>query len=113
MFCPNCGAKAAAGSVQCTQCGESFSFVEKRQTGSPFKSFLILLVSFFIMPWKTINATLQQLRELGNRGKIEIGETDGPHLTYLGAAGQFIVSIEEIFCHSCGAKQSSRSCNQD
>lgn len=93
MFCPNCGAKLQEGSAKCSQCGEIFSASGATSDGNAFKGFLILLVSYFTMPVKTLKITIRQLKELGAKGSLEVEETEIPHLTWLGIAGHFVASL--------------------
>ncbi len=93
MFCPSCGTKVIEGSSKCSQCGEVFVAIGTKIEGGAFKGFLILLVSYFTMPLKTLKITLRQLRELGGKGSLEVKDTDIPHLTWLGIAGHFVASV--------------------
>mgnify|MGYP001559294102 CR=1 FL=1 len=93
MFCPNCGAKVFEGSTKCSQCGEVFAAIGTKTGEGAFKGFLILLVSYFTMPLKTLKITLQQLRSLGMKGSLEVKNTEIPHLTWIGIAGHFVASF--------------------
>lgn len=57
------------------------------------KGFLVLVVSFFTMPLKTLRLTVQQLREVGAAGTLGLGTTTLPHMSWLRVAGNFVVSI--------------------
>ncbi len=92
MFCPNCGNQIANGDLKCSRCGEMVGSMVSKNLGSSFKGFLILLISFFTMPLKTLKITLYQLRELGAKGSLDIQETEIPHLTWLKVASHFITS---------------------
>ncbi|MBT9168898.1 MAG: hypothetical protein DDT19_02249 [Syntrophomonadaceae bacterium] len=92
MFCSKCGANIVEG-AKCPKCGEAGAVSGLKTEGSAFMGFLILLASFFTMPLKTLKRTLQQLRELGGKGKLEAKDTDIPHLTWLGIAGNFVASL--------------------
>lgn len=91
MFCPNCGKQIPVGSAKCPQCGGLLSGIKTE--GGAFKGFIILLMSFFTMPLKTLKITLHQLRELGGKGSLEVEDTEIPHLTWLGIAGHFVASF--------------------
>lgn len=56
------------------------------------KGFVVLIVSFFTMPLKTLRLTVQQLREVGAAGTLGLGSTTLPHLSWLRVAGNFVVS---------------------
>lgn len=92
MFCPNCGNPVSEGSVKCVNCGGALGVAIKPQ-GSAGKGFFILLLSFFTMPLKTLKMTIQQLKELGEKGSLDVKETEIPHLTWLGIAGNFVASL--------------------
>lgn len=93
MFCSGCGAKVALGSARCPQCGEVLGFGGSVITGNAFKGFIILLVSWFTMPLRTLKITLVQLRELGGKGSLDVEDTETPHLTWLVIAGNFLSSL--------------------
>lgn len=93
MFCSGCGAKVALGSAKCPQCGEVLGSGGAVSTGSAFKGFIILLLSWFTMPLRTLKITLVQLRELGGKGSLDVEDTETPHLTWMGIAGHFFSSI--------------------
>jgi hypothetical protein len=63
------------------------------QEGSPVAGFFILIAAFFSMPIKTLKITIQELREVGNKGKLDVAATDIPHLTWLHIAGHLFISI--------------------
>jgi hypothetical protein len=94
MFCPNCGNQVAEGVSQCPGCKYIVNAsIASRTGGGAFSGFLLLVGSFFYMPVKTLTITLQQLKALGAKGKIDVNETDLPHLTWLGMAGNFLASV--------------------
>lgn len=66
------------------------------QEGSTAGGFFILIGSFFTMPIKTLKLTAQELREVGRRGRLDIGRTNIPHLTWLEIAGHLVISITII-----------------
>lgn len=62
------------------------------QEGSPVAGFFILIAAFFSMPVKTLKITIQELREISNKG-LDVAATDIPHLTWLHVAGRLFISI--------------------
>jgi hypothetical protein len=46
--------------------------------------------------------TIQQLKELGEKGRLDIEETDIPHLTWLGIAGNFVASLVIVLIVAAG-----------
>ncbi len=99
MFCTNCGAQMPGNAIKCPQCGTSMgtaaasaALSAAAQSGA-VKGFLVLVVSFFTMPLKTLRLTVQQLREVGAAGSLGLGTTTLPHLTWLRVAGNFVVSM--------------------
>jgi hypothetical protein len=101
MFCSNCGNPVSEGSVKCANCNAALGVTIKPQ-GSAGKGFLVLLISFFTMPLKTLKMTIQQLKELGEKGRLDIKETDIPHLTWLGIAGNFVASLVIVLIVTAG-----------
>lgn len=93
MFCSGCGAKIALGSAKCPQCGEVLGFGGSVSAGNAFKGFILLLVSWFTMPLRTLKITLVQLRELGGKGSLDVKDTETPHLRWLGIAYNFLSSL--------------------
>ncbi len=63
------------------------------QEGSPVAGFFILIAAFFSMPVRTLKITIQELREVSNKGKLDMAATDIPHLTWLHVAGHLFISI--------------------
>lgn len=63
------------------------------QEGSPVAGFFILIAAFFSMPIKTLKITIQELREVSYKGKLDVAATDIPHLTWLHVAGRLFISI--------------------
>lgn len=63
------------------------------QGGSSVAGLFILIGAFFSMPVKTLKITLQELREVSNKGKFDVTATDIPHLTWLHVAGHLLISI--------------------
>lgn len=104
MFCSNCGTQLPEGSVRCTNCGATLNefnisaAISSAAKSGAIKGFFILLVSFFVMPLKTLRLTVQQLRAIGSRGALDVESTDVPHLTWLKTAGNLIASIVGVIC---------------
>jgi hypothetical protein len=46
--------------------------------------------------------TIQQLKELGEKGRLDIEETEIPHLTWLGIAGNFVASLVIVLIVAAG-----------
>lgn len=92
MFCENCGAKLSENSIKCDKCGHLV--IEELLTSSSggLKGFFVLVVSFFTMPIKTLKITVQELRDIGCKGSLDIETTDVPHLTWLMAASHILAS---------------------
>jgi hypothetical protein len=98
MFCTNCGAQLPEGSTTCSKCNASLTGVSKTESGflQGLLGFLILLLSWFTMPFKTLKVTAAQLKEVGGKGKLDVAHTEIPHLTWLGVAGRVVASIVVI-----------------
>jgi hypothetical protein len=93
MFCSNCGTTLPEGTAKCTSCGQSLGMDFGVPTSGAIKGFFILVVSFFTMPVKTLKITATELREIGNRGALDVKTTNIPHLTWLVAASHVLASI--------------------
>jgi RNA polymerase subunit RPABC4/transcription elongation factor Spt4 len=103
MFCTNCGAQMPGNAIKCPQCGTSMGTAAATAAASAalsaaaqsgaIKGFIVLVVSFFTMPLKTLRLTVHQLREVGAAGSLGLGTTTLPHLTWLRVAGNFVVSV--------------------
>lgn len=92
MFCMNCGKELADGSRNCQFCGAQLRESVTPEDGA-VKGLLVLLASFFAMPLKTFRITIAGLREIGGKGRLDLGETSMPHLTWLQVAGYLVVTI--------------------
>jgi hypothetical protein len=57
------------------------------------KGFFILVLSFFMKPLRTLRMTAKHLREIGAKSALEVENTNVPHLTWLGVAGNVIASV--------------------
>lgn len=95
MFCTNCGAQLPEGSTTCSKCNANLASVSKSESGflQALLGFLILILSYFAMPFKTMKVTIAQLKEVGSKGKLDVAATDIPHLTWLAVAGHVSASI--------------------
>ena len=99
MFCTNCGAQMPSNALKCPQCGISMgtaaatAALSAAAQSSAVKGCVVLFMSFFTMPLKTLRLTVQQLREVGAAGTLGVGTTTLPHLSWLRVAGNFVVSI--------------------
>jgi hypothetical protein len=103
MFCTSCGAQMPVNAIKCPQCGTSMGTAAATAAASAalsaaaqsgaVKGFVVLVISFFTMPLKTLRLTVQQLREVGAAGSLGLGTTTLPHLTWLRVAGNFVVSV--------------------
>ena len=91
MFCTNCGAQLPDGSKTCSKCNISFQSISRAESGI-IKGLIILSLSFITMPLKTLKITVVLLREVGGKGKLDVGTTDIPPLTWLAIAGYASVS---------------------
>lgn len=104
MFCSSCGTQLPDGSVKCTNCGASLNefniaaAISSAAQSGAIKGFFILLVSFFMMPIKTLRLTVQQLRAIGSRGALDVESTDIPHLSWLKTAGNVVASVVVVVC---------------
>jgi len=63
------------------------------QDGSIGRGIVVLVVSFFTMPFKTLRIAASTLRDVGSKGKLDTGSTSIPHLTWLLAAGYLLISL--------------------
>lgn len=96
MFCSNCGENIPDSSLKCPKCGHPTGIggtIQQEFEGGAFKGFLILLLSFFTMPLKTLKLTGVQLREVGAKGALDVKHTTIPHLTWLAVASKMLASI--------------------
>jgi len=99
MFCTNCGAQMPNTAINCPQCGASMGVAAASAAlnavakSGAIKGFVVLVVSFFTMPLKTLRLTVHQLREVGAAGALQLGSTTLPHLSWLRVAGNLVVSI--------------------
>jgi hypothetical protein len=68
------------------------ALVAETNDNSIWKGMRVLLLSWFIMPFKTLRVSARQLRELGAAGALDIsGET--PHLSWVRVAGGAVASL--------------------
>jgi len=81
------------------------------QSGA-IKGFIVLVVSFFTMPLKTLRLTVHQLREVGAAGTLGLGTTTLPHLSWLRVAGNFVVSAVIVAILLVGLYQGVMSLGQ-
>ncbi|RMF95271.1 MAG: zinc ribbon domain-containing protein [Candidatus Schekmanbacteria bacterium] len=94
MFCIECGKQIPDCSTVCPECGQVLKITKITPSyRSTIKGFFGLLFSFISMPIKTLKLTVNELKELGNQGKLDVDSTNIPHLTWLGIAGRMIISI--------------------
>jgi hypothetical protein len=95
MFCPSCGTKLPDAASTCSNCGEVLRRAVASD-GSLAKGFVVLITSFFTMPLRTLKLAGKQLRDIGDKGKLDIGATEIPHLTWGIATGQVFASVIAI-----------------
>jgi hypothetical protein len=76
------------------------------------KGVLVLFISFFTMPLKTLRLTVHQLREVGAAGTLGLGSTTLPHLSWLRVAGNFVVSVVIVGVLAFGLYQGVMSLGQ-
>ncbi len=95
MFCTNCGAQLPEGSTTCSKCNANLASASKAESGflQALLGFLILNLSWFTMPFKTLKVTIAQLKEVGSKGKLDVAHTDIPHLTFMAVAGHVSASF--------------------
>ena len=99
MFCSECGSQNPADSLRCTNCGAALRTAPGanplRSIGesSAVKGLIILAVSFFTMPLRTVKIMMKLLREVGAQGAFDTEASDVPHLTWSVTAGVVLVVI--------------------
>lgn len=95
MFCSNCGSQLPEGSTTCSKCDINIAAVSKTENAflAVLLGFLILLLSYFTMPFKTLKLSIAQLKEVGAKGKFDVASTEIPHLTWMGVAGCVLGSM--------------------
>jgi len=60
-------------------------------TAGAFKGLLVLAVSYFTMPVRTVKLMMKMLREVGTQGAIDTESSDVPHLSWAVTAGVVFV----------------------
>lgn len=118
MFCTSCGTQVQANTMKCPQCGASMGVaaasaaINAVSKSGAVKGFVILVVSFFTMPLKTLRLTVHQLREVGAAGTLGVGTTSLPHLSWLRVAGNFVISAVIVGILIAGLYQGLMSLGQ-
>ncbi len=99
MFCSQCGAQNSDDSLRCTSCGAQLRGIpgaavlkEIGQSGA-LKGVVVLVVSFFTMPIRTVRIMTGMLREVGSRGAFDTETSDVPHTSWLLTAGVVLVVV--------------------
>lgn len=106
MFCPNCGTQNADNAARCGSCGTHFTGAALRAGAAQLaqsgvvKGFFVLWGAWFMMPFKTLRITAQQLREIGGGG-LDVAN-DIPHLTWVRVAGGTVASIAVLLILAAG-----------
>jgi hypothetical protein len=99
MFCSQCGAQNTDDSLRCTSCGVQLRGIpgaavlkEIGQSGA-LKGLVVLVVSFFTMPLRTIRRMVDMLRDVGARGAFDTEGSDVPHTSWLLTAGVVLIVV--------------------
>lgn len=99
MFCSECGTQNSNDSLRCTNCGAALRSaaapnpLQAIGESSAFKGLLVLAVSFFTMPIRTVKIMGRMLREVGERGAFDTESSSVPHLTWIQTAGVVLVVL--------------------
>jgi hypothetical protein len=98
MFCPQCGTQNADDSLRCTNCGAALrsaaaANLQAIGESSAFQGLVVLFVSFFTMPLRTLKIMARMLREVGERGALDTESSSVPHLTWIQTAGTVLVVV--------------------
>jgi hypothetical protein len=98
MFCSQCGTQNADDSLRCTSCGAALrqaaqSPIRAIGESSALRGLIVLIVSFFTMPLRTLKIMSRMLREVGERGAFDTESSSVPHLTWIQTAGTVLVVI--------------------
>ena len=97
MFCSQCGTANTDDSQRCTNCGSALRAaaaanpLQALGQSSAFNGLVVLVVSFFTMPLRTIKIMSRMLREVGDRGAFDTESSGVPHLTWIQTAGVVLV----------------------
>jgi hypothetical protein len=98
MFCSQCGTQNSDDSTRCSSCGATLRQAAKNPLGaigesSAFRGLLVLIVSFFTMPLRTLKIMSSMLRSVGERGAFDTESSSVPHLTWIQSAGTVLVVV--------------------
>ena len=102
MFCSQCGTANTDDSQRCTNCGSALRAaaaanpLQALGQSSAFNGLVVLVVSFFTMPLRTMKIMVRMLRDVGERGAFDTESSSVPHLTWIQTAGVVLVVIGMI-----------------